>query len=745
MNIHAKNYYFLSFALLFLHLPSAYSSDWAEYEIRLKNRTFTPAQSANLVAATRHDSTQKQRVLMQFFQLPTVDKLAQMGIQPLHQVSSTTLAVSFDAPLTPEAQAIIRWVGNLTAQDKLSPQVGIQLRDARDESFVFLVEIFPDVAATQVHDLALKFALEVVPHASLPAHLYLLKGSKHAFLQLAERTEIAWISVPVDALLAGEPSHYCAGSVTDYGLVASYSTYRVNWVGGVKKPLLLKYHFINGTLDILDEQEQIAVVSAMREWAKYASVYLLPTTIAGQPRSIDIGWYTGEHADRLPFDGTGGDYSHIWHPPPINPEPLAGDWHFDDDEQWALEITGDPLFSPERHLFTAAMHDFGHILGLDHSDVAGSVMQSFYSGPKPGLHADDIAAVQSLYPATTPQPYALRWGDTASQKTEIVTFSVKDNLQTISSIQPIPLPMAESDSDQFFFVANYNADISGDLFVVQKNIDGSAYAQIKILDGASNFTKTLLHVDLPIAALGTQASNYFALADFNADERIDLYSIVKPDELSSATEITVFDGAKQFQSTLTVGSTALVAAGGGNRFDFKVVDMNQDIKPDLVVVDRSTAGTGFTSVSVLNGASGFYDYLMVPTAITLQNAGLDNKFEFELGHFDYDGVYDLYILQTIATASGLMELRVLSGVDQFQTTLQSNVTALKQNSISGKSAFVLASNNTTPAQMQRGGCSISRFVHFSTDLTLPFFLLGSIAALWGRNKKGRHIRKDEVQ
>ena len=46
-----------------------------------------------------------------------------------------------------------------------------------------------------------------------------------------------------------------------------------------------------------------------------------------------------------------------------------------------------------------ATHEFGHSLGIDHSDVQGAIMYPYYTGYVEGmkLHSDDIAAIQSLY------------------------------------------------------------------------------------------------------------------------------------------------------------------------------------------------------------------------------------------------------------------------------------------------------------------------------------------------------------
>ncbi|GBP21371.1 Matrix metalloproteinase-14 [Eumeta japonica] len=110
--------------------------------------------------------------------------------------------------------------------------------------------------------------------------------------------------------------------------------------------------------------------------------------------SYDIFWDTiafsfekGEHGDGDPFDGPGGTLAHAYFPV------YGGDAHFDDAEMWSINSRRGT------NLFQVAAHEFGHSLGLSHSDVRTALMAPFYRGYDPTfqLDPDDIQGIQALY------------------------------------------------------------------------------------------------------------------------------------------------------------------------------------------------------------------------------------------------------------------------------------------------------------------------------------------------------------
>ncbi|KAG8201980.1 hypothetical protein JTE90_027453 [Oedothorax gibbosus] len=102
---------------------------------------------------------------------------------------------------------------------------------------------------------------------------------------------------------------------------------------------------------------------------------------------VDIRFEHGDHGDGSPFEGRGHTLAHAFFPH------CGSDAHFDDDEEWTInEDNG-------TNLFQVVVHEIGHSLGLDHSDVEDSVMTPFYEGyvPQKTLDRDDIESVQILY------------------------------------------------------------------------------------------------------------------------------------------------------------------------------------------------------------------------------------------------------------------------------------------------------------------------------------------------------------
>ncbi|WP_345156890.1 matrixin family metalloprotease [Flavobacterium ginsengisoli] len=155
----------------------------------------------------------------------------------------------------------------------------------------------------------------------------------------------------------------------------------------------LTYFFENGTNDIAGTDEKTALVQAMQVWSSVTSLTFTEVTSAANA-DIVIKWAVGDHGDGAPFDAVNGVLAHAFFPPPNGA--YAGDLHFDDSETWTTSVqytSSQPI-----DLVTVAIHELGHSLGLQHSNVPGAIMYAYYNGSQRTLSTDDIQAISAVYP-----------------------------------------------------------------------------------------------------------------------------------------------------------------------------------------------------------------------------------------------------------------------------------------------------------------------------------------------------------
>ena len=154
----------------------------------------------------------------------------------------------------------------------------------------------------------------------------------------------------------------------------------------------LTYGFQNYSPDMSRGQVNEAVAQAFGLWAAETPLSFKKVNFSSNP-DIRIRFVSGSHGDGAPFDGKSGVLAHAFYPPP-NSGALAGDAHFDEAESWTISI---PVPSQKIDLVTVAAHEFGHSLGLRHSNISGSLMFPSYSGAHRYLHSDDNTGIRSIY------------------------------------------------------------------------------------------------------------------------------------------------------------------------------------------------------------------------------------------------------------------------------------------------------------------------------------------------------------
>ena len=375
----------------------------ADQTIRLKRRLLeTPHNlQAHRVGPLKRRYAGSSHYLIQFSTPPTptqIQELKRRGAVIMSYVPDAALVVSA-ADDTSWDSLDLQFVGRLDALDKLSPMLSPdQTPDGAGGNYV-IVEFHPDVDMDEARALVLERNLQIDERSSLLATQLLVQGTLDDIGRLADWDEVAYIFPASPELVNGDDVRACAGAVTEQGPVAQYVLQGPGWprTGGSGSPIALHYFFGSLTDKIPTDTAQSEILRALTEWTKYGNVQFSAGQSATDPHTLNIFFASGAHGDSYPFTAQGAQLAHTFYPAPPNSEPIAGDMHLNADESWAVGASVD--------LFSVALHEAGHALGLAHTDDPTAVMYPYYKR-NTGLSTNDIGGIQALYgaPQTAPAP-----------------------------------------------------------------------------------------------------------------------------------------------------------------------------------------------------------------------------------------------------------------------------------------------------------------------------------------------------
>ncbi|MBN3312382.1 MMP17 protein, partial [Atractosteus spatula] len=147
----------------------------------------------------------------------------------------------------------------------------------------------------------------------------------------------------------------------------------ISWSVSVLTSVFLRVRSYPSHSSLSREMIRSLLFYALRVWAEPTPLEFHEVGVTGEAE-LQVDFLQGSHGDSFPFDGPGGAVGHAFFP--SDPQ-RAGTVHLDSQEDWTFRASE----SQGTDLFTVAVHEFGHALGLSHSSVRRSIMRPYYQGP----------------------------------------------------------------------------------------------------------------------------------------------------------------------------------------------------------------------------------------------------------------------------------------------------------------------------------------------------------------------------
>jgi hypothetical protein len=375
-------------AVLFLAASFLGTARLEASRIHLKTRELdTSTEPSGFLSPVRRANPARRHILVEFRDPVNQALLADLAARDIvvnNALGGSALAVSVPEDVRLEDLGVV-WTGQLLPPDKLSPELDRETVPLN----VWIVQFHNDVDAQLAGTVLADNGFTVIPNASLITGDFLVRGEKAALTALADYDEVAYIFPASPEMLAGKPVMPCEGALSTGGASAQYVTMGNGWAPNTQSGLLLNYAFATLTTKLPAAQVESEIQRAMKQWSNVANVRFQQVSNPGETYTVAIEFGTAVNGDPNPFTSL-STLAHTYYPAPPNPEPIAGDMHFNPAETWHVGSTTD--------VYTVALHELGHSLGLGHTDNPSDVMYPYYHFGTP-LSANDIAGVQSLYGA----------------------------------------------------------------------------------------------------------------------------------------------------------------------------------------------------------------------------------------------------------------------------------------------------------------------------------------------------------
>jgi hypothetical protein len=243
------------------------------------------------------------------------------------------------------------------------------------------------------------------------------------------------------------------------------------------------------TSRISRSQVDDAMKRALDIWAKETTLTF--RELKNNPNAdITIKFETGRHTTSPPyydFDGPGNVLAHAFFPE-------SGVVHFDDDEFYVLNN------NDGTELYIVAAHEFGHTLGISHSNINSALMAPYYSYSKTlQLDQDDIAAVQALYGKSSNRV------TTTQRPTNPPTTSKTTGITNPPTPRPTTRPSPQPDYCNMRIKASF--EIDGKTFLFTREKAGSRQTKTYVYEFSSSASGLTFESRKPIEEVFTKTGS----------------------------------------------------------------------------------------------------------------------------------------------------------------------------------------------------------------------------------------------
>jgi len=211
-------------------------------------------------------------------------------------------------------------------------------------------------------------------------------------------------------------------------------------------------------IGVSQEEWQDAFRWAAATWQEFANINLAEVPDSGDPFGIS------GHQQNDPRFGdirigaipkSSSVLASAFPPPPILGGTLAGDIVFNSEQDWELNSQLD--------VATVAIHEFGHSLGLDHSEIEEAVMYAFYNGVQQSLNSDDVHGIRSIYNSRQWDPFDLpSRNNTPGDAADITSFLDADGRVMFNDLS------ISTNHDKDWFYVEAPPDASGSMKVLMQ-------------------------------------------------------------------------------------------------------------------------------------------------------------------------------------------------------------------------------------------------------------------------------------